>query len=237
MRKTILLFFAMLSMIVMTGCGPSLKDYVKKSNNYVNHVMTSTGATVNIEESGIVRGLGKLSTVGAVANAISGVATTALSSDQGQRLNRLIAPDKVAVSMSEGFNHNFAGMTHLQVVEDTAHPDLRIKLTVIDYGLYSKSLLSPMQFFVEAEVQVIYAPEMKTIYTNGATISRDASDIVSQMTNAVAGSFNVLQLASGAANLAALLKMSDEEIVAIFDYLSFDSGAAIAHQLVNEIYE
>ena len=78
---------------------------------------------------------------------------------------------------------------------------------------------------------------MKTIYTNGATISRDASNIISQMANSIAGSgLNALGLAKGAANLAALFEMSDEEIVAIFDYLSYDSGSTIANQLVNEIY-
>ncbi|MBO4351155.1 MAG: hypothetical protein J6A01_09460 [Proteobacteria bacterium] len=237
MKKAILSCIGLLCILIMTGCGPTLKDYVRQSNNYSNQVKTTTNASVNIEESGVVRGIGKLGTVGAIVNTASNVATSALSNDQAARLNRLIEPQKVGASMADGFNHNFEGTTHLKVVGNDANPDLRIMLTVTSYGLWAESLVSTMKFFVEAEIRVVYAPEMKTIYTNGATLSRDASNIISQMANAVAGSgLNVLSLAKGAANLAALFEMTDEEIVTIFDYLSYDSGLVIATQLVDEIY-
>lgn len=237
MRKAILSCIGLLCILIMTGCGPTLKDYVRQSNNYSNQVKTTTNASVNIESKGLVRGVGKLSTVGAIVNTASSVASSALSSDQEARLNRLIQPQKVGASMADGFNHNFEGTTHLKVVENEANPDLRIMLTVSSYGLWAESLVSTMKFFVEAEIRVVYAPEMKTIYTNGATLSRDASNIISQMANSIAGSgLNAMGLAKGAANLAALFQMSDQEIVAIFDYLSYDSGLVIANQLVDEIY-
>ena len=111
-----------------------------------------------------------------------------------------------------------------------------------------------MNFYVEADIRVIYTPEMETIYSNGATLMHSASDIISEMANAASmeiymsghlsrreyATFNAINnvghLAKGAANLAAFFKLTDQEIVAIFDYLAFDAGGTIGSQLVDAIY-
>ena len=257
MKKIICGFIALFCILILSGCGPSLKDYVRQSKSYNNRVAATTSATVNIESRNVVRthGMGRtLGTMGTMVNTASKVAAAAISSEQRQRLNNIIVPENIGLATNDGFNTSFEGTTHIKAIDSDSNPDLRIMLTIKDYGLWAASLVDPIQFFVEAEIQVVYTPEMKTIYTNGVTLSSQVSNIVSDMANAatmdiyVSGHLsrtqyatfgainNAGRLARGAANLSAFFELTDEEIAVLFDYLSYEMGTTLGTHLVHAIY-
>lgn len=241
------------------GCGPSLKEYVAKSANYQSQTRAATAVSVDIESRPVMRGgRGTFGAIASTVNLASSIGSAVLSSEQQKRLQQIVHASDMSANIAYGFDSNFAQTTHLTAVADGEQPDLRIMLKVSDYGLHSESLTAPMHFYVEAEIQVVYAPELKTIYTNGVSISREVSNVLSEMAKAAENPARILAVAgpgfsrasqnkaaaigavgnlvSGAANLAALFELTDEDIANIFAYMAVDAGGVIAGDLVGRIY-
>ena len=258
MKKVIVFLFVMIG---ISGCGPSLKEYVAASSHYATRVSATSNITVNIDNKrGVRRTDNKVANVlGSVVNVATTVGAAALSSEQEQRLYPLIQPTEMASLVKDGFEEGFGGATHLMGVDTTQNPDLRIHLTLDRYGIWAESLLSSMNFYVEARIEVIDSASMTTIYTNGVSLMRSASDMVSDITQSVNAGVqaevnravprvrktrvaldtvhNVGNLVSGAMNLTAFMKLSDEEIQAIFQYMAFDAGVMISDSLTQAIYQ
>ncbi len=254
MKRSIVVLLSILSLLIMTGCGPSLREYVAKSNTYSSKISSKASVQVNIESRPVVESRkGKAALVGAAVNIATSVGAAAVGNEQKKRINRIVTTNEIMTLVAAGFDDGFADMTHLTIVEPTANPDLRVMMTVREYGLWAKSLLSPMNFYVEAEIKVVDTASMETVYTNGATIMREASSVFTQMAGTVSDGARFLShftgsttavivgssanLVSGAANLTAFFKLSDQEVKAIFDYLAYDAGSVIAGDLTSAIYD
>ena len=151
----------------------------------------------------------------------------------------------MAQNVALGFDNGFTDATHLQVVPDSTNPDIRIMLNIRSYGIWAESLMSPMNFFVEADLKLVYTPEMKTVYSTGVSIMREVSSVLSSVAeanvevsvevtgnarpnyNAVAAAHDAARLGAGVANLTAFFKMSDEEVTSAFYYMAVDAGSFI----------
>ncbi|MBQ9242362.1 MAG: hypothetical protein IJ165_03915 [Proteobacteria bacterium] len=247
-------------MVAVAGCGPSLKEYVGMSSNYYSKVTAKSAVAVDIgsTDTAASHSGGVFGMIGTAVNIAADVSAMAISSEQEARLHQLVDPAVVGGLVSDGFNDAFADETHLEVAPDSATPDLRIRLTVRRYGLWADSLLSPMNFFVEAQISVIYTPEMKEIYSSGVSLMREVSNAFSDVANAVdagvTGGVNASvpnvrrtrnalaavndtgRLVSGAANLTAFFELTDEEIRAVFEYMAYDTGVLISEKLTRAIY-
>ncbi|MBQ1926498.1 MAG: hypothetical protein II767_04840 [Proteobacteria bacterium] len=247
-------------MVVLAGCGPSLKEYVGMSNNYNTKVTAKNGVVVDIgsTDTAASHAGGVFGLVGSAVNIAADVSAMAISSEQEARLHRIVDPAVIGALVSDGFSDAFADETHLVEIKDNSRPDLRIRLTVRRYGLWADSVLSPMNFFMEARISIIYEPEMKEIYSNGVSLMREVSSVFSDIANALDASVtgtayatvpnthrtykslaaidDTGRLVSGAANLTAFFQLSDEEISAVFQYMAYDTGLLIAHDLTRAIY-
>lgn len=242
---------------VAVGCGPTLGEYVAKSATYRSTIATTASVTVDIEAGDVVSGGGRgtFGAISSVLNTAAAVGAMALSADQNKRLQRLINSTKMAQNVAAGFDRGFVGATHLQSVMDASNPDLRIMLQISEYGLWAESIMSPMKFYIVADLRVVYTPEMTTVYRNGVSIMREVDDMLSEiaktagtataLTVSMAGAGygaarvtqDVSRLIAGAANLTAFFKMTDAEIKLAFDYMATDAGAFVANQLVSDIYQ
>lgn len=255
MKNTITIaLFAMF--LLLTGCGPSLGEYVAQSQNYSSATSTRSKVSVQIESRRVApEGRGVLGGIGAAVNMASSVSAMAVSRDQQDRLQRVVSSNEINAQVASGFNDGFADTTHLVVVDKSANPDLRIMLNVSDYGLWAESILAPMNFYIECEIQIVHVPTMKRIYSNSVFIRREAADLFTQIAGGLDSNLSnswalrmagfktahavasTASLVHGAANLTAFFKMSDEEIKAIFDYMAYDAGLSVARELTNDIYD
>lgn len=248
--KKILVAVSVLSMSFVLGCGPSLKEYVGQSQTYFSRISTTASPTVTIEGNNIVpQGRSTLGRIGGLINTASAVTSVVLSSEQNDRIQKIVDPTVLATNVAYGFDSNFAGATHLQSRENATEGDIQIMMTIESYGLWSQSLTSPMNFFLEADIRIVYMPEMKTIYRNGVSLMREAANAFSKGAEALASNTtiyrhtrlgtvtNVTALVSGAANLTAFFELTDEDIAGIFDYMAVDAGSYIANELVEVIYD
>lgn len=250
MKKLIVAFIGLFFLFTLSACGPSFRQYVSQCSTYSNDVSASGYVTVNIEPNKVADSNG----LGAFVNLATTIASIAISAEQRERLNRIIDPTTVAIAVSDGFEFGFHNETHLEPVDINAGPDLMLHIDVYKYGLWAHSLASPMEFFVEANISIIYTPENKRIYSNGVSYMRSASNVISEMANAthmhvyvnghlshtqyatIQAINDVSRLARGAANLSAFLEMTDEEIIMVMDYLAYHTGFGIAYRLVKHIY-
>ena len=258
----ITIMFLLITSVLALGCGPSLKEYVGQSQNYWSQTATTAYATVKIDnDTGLKSNSGVFGAIATTVNVANSVAGMAIEKEQGDRLHRLINPVDIATMVTAGFDENFVGKTHLQVVEQNQSPDLRVFLDVLDYGLYAKSAMDAMNFYVMGQIKLVYTPELKTIYERHATVSRTVSDVVADIINMtrmdmeVSGAVppfmvqvyglktkldalgDVVSIASGVANMSAFFQLTDADIVTIFQYMAYDAGHVIAEDLVNAIYQ
>ncbi len=251
MKKNLVPFVCLLCLFVMAGCGPSLKDYVAQSQNYYSNVSSRTTVSVNIEPNRVVpEGRGVFGSIGAAVNTASAVGAIAVSHEQNERLQKLVYSDEITPLVASGFNEGFANATHLVIVDNSVNPDLRILITVEHYGLWAESILDPMKFYLECEIQIIHTPSMEKIYSNSVYVGREASNLFSEIAGdvSVTASGHVhgytarhavgdaATLVSGAANLTAFFELTDEQIQGIFEYMAYDAGYAIAKRLTDDIY-
>lgn len=255
MKKMIGMAFS-LSVVAMTAaCGPSLGEYVGRSATYHSMISTNASVSVNIEPNNVTASRhGTMGAISSVINSVGAIGAIALSADQQLRLQNVVSPHAMAQNVAMGFDSGFTGSTHLQVVPPDANPDIRIMLNIDSYGIWAESLTSPMNFFVEAELTVVFTPEMRTVYSSGVSIVREvgsalnaAGQIAAEVSASVAGQatqsyrtalavYDVASLGAGVANLTAFLQMSDAELSSAFYYMAVDAGAYIANQLVRNIY-
>lgn len=257
MKKTVILFLALLSMILATGCGPSLKEYVSMSQNYSTKTIASSSATVNIEGGNTMRsGRGVFGAIGAAVNVATAVGATVINNEQRPRLQKIIDPATIGGLVNSGFTDGFTGSTHLQVVADNQNPDLRIILTVEDYGIWSEDLLSPVKFFVETDIRIVHTQTLETIYSSGVSITQEVSNLFADIANNTSVTVNVSgtvprsraglttvraigdagRIIGGAANLTAFFELSDQEIAVMFDHMAYEAGLLIADRLNISIY-
>ncbi len=252
MKKYLVLLLGLLALALTTGCGPSLKEYVAQSNNYTSSITNTTTASVNIEAKKVVHeGGGIFGAIGSAVNTASAVGSIAMNHEQGERLQKIIESEKIATLVSQGFNDGFTGQTHLQMMSaDAGTPDLRIKLKVNRYGLWAENIADSIKFYVSANIEIIFTPEMKSIYDRDVVIQREAANVLSEMARAVEveveggvpnrRTMNAIEdagnLINGAANLTAFFELTDEQIVDIFDYMAYDAGLTIADRLNKDIY-
>lgn len=259
MKKTIVLFLSVLAMVWATGCGPSLKEYVGQSQHYATKTVAKGNATVNIEGGNtMAAGRGIFGQIGAAVNVATSIGATVVNNEQRPRLQRIIKAETIGSLVNSGFEDGFSGSTHLTVVPEGQNPDLRIMLTVQDYGIWSEDLLSPVKFFVETDIRIVHTPSMETIYSSGVSISQEVSNIFSEIANNanvsvsvnVSGSVprtttarttmraigDVGRIVGGAANLTAFFELSDEEIATMFDYMAYEAGQLVAEKLNYHIY-
>ena len=255
MKTFIGLAFSLSIVATTTACGPSLGEYVGKSATYKSTISTTAAVAVNIEPNDVMASRrGTLGTIGSIVNTASSIGAVAVSADQEKRLHKIIDSTVMAQNVALGFDNGFTDATHLQVVPDSTNPDIRIMLNIRSYGIWAESLMSPMNFFVEADLKLVYTPEMKTVYSTGVSIMREVSSVLSSVAeanvevsvevtgnvrpnyNAVAAAHDAARLGAGVANLTAFFKMSDEEVTSAFYYMAVDAGSFIANKLVSAIY-
>lgn len=259
MKKAVLLFIGALCMVLATGCGPSLKEYVGASQHYATKTVANGNVTVNIEGGNTMSaGRGVFGAIGAAVNVATSVGATVINNEQRPRLQKIINPATIGSLVNSGFENGFSGSTHLTVVPEGQNPDLRILLTVEDYGIWSEDLLSPVKFFVEADIRIVHTQSMETIYRNGVSITQEVSNLFSEIANSsnvsvsvnVSGSVprtraahttmraigDVGRVVGGAANLTAFFELTDEEISVMFDYMAYEAGLLIADRLNASIY-
>ncbi|MBQ9393901.1 MAG: hypothetical protein IJU23_00055 [Proteobacteria bacterium] len=252
MKKTLMLFVAVLSLAIMSGCGPSFKEYVGMSSTYTDSITNHTTVSVTIEPNNVVHeGPGIFGTIGAVVNTASAIGGAVVEQQQEARLQQLIYSDDVSNLVANGFNDGFVQATHLQFVDVSANPDLRINLTVRKYGLWAENVLSAMNFYVDCDVEVIYTPELRRIYRNNVIVQREVANVFSEISSNVhvevsgggrdahiaMGAINdTARLVNGAANLTAFFELTDEQIQQIFAYMAYDAGLYVAEQLKYAIY-
>ena len=266
MKKISIIISILVTAFVIMGCGSTIqmtmKDYVAKSQNYWSKTSTNAYASVTIDDdTGLKSNTGVYGAIATTVNIANSVAASAIEHDQGDRLHRIINPLDVADMVTVGFDENFVGNTHLRLTSDNQTPDLRIFLDVVDYGLYARSAMDAMQFYVAANIRVVYAPELTTIYNHSITASRTASDLAADIVNMahmtvdsitnipelvvkLAGLreklnalSDVVSIASGIASMSAFFQLTDDDIVTMFQYMSYDAGHAIASDLVRAIYD
>lgn len=244
-----LIAFSLATTSLVCGCGPSLKEYVAKSSSYYSQISASSKVDVRIEPRNVApQGRSVLGSIGAAVNVAASVGSAVVSTQQEERLQRIISSKEMATQVASGFDNNFTGTTHLQVVDNSANPDIRIMLRMNKFGIWAESMLSPLNFYVEAEVQIVYTPSLETIYSSGVSIYREAANVFSEVANSTqievhGGGYSAMhavsdvsRLVSGAANLTAFFEMTDEEVQAVFDYMAYDAGTTIASKLVKAIY-
>lgn len=248
MKRLGLLAVGLLSMLIMSGCGPTLKEYVAMSSTYYSNVTSRSQASVNIEGNARSAGLfGRIG--GAAVSVVSGIAASTVSSQQTARLQSISDSREIAQLVTSGFDEGFGNATNMAYAESRMQPDMRINIMIQNYGLWADSLLSPLHFYVEAQIEMIYMPEMKSVYSNGMTLSREVSNVITELahtTNSALGfsnysakgiiTNNVTRMVAGAASLKEFFDMSDEEIVAILQLMAYDTGSALAGQLTRNIY-
>lgn len=252
MKNTLILLSAVFCMAIMSGCGPSFKEYVAMSSTYTDAINNHTSVSVTIEPGNVVHeGPGIFGTIGAVVNTASAIGGAVVEQQQEARLQQLIYSEDVSNLVANGFNDGFVQATHLQFVDPSANPDLRINITVRKYGLWAQSLMSAMNFYVDCDVEVIYTPELRRIYRNNVIVQREVASVFSEISRNVSvevsgggrdariavGAINdAARLVNGAANLTAFFELTDEQIQQIFAYMAYDSGLYVAEQLRYAIY-
>lgn len=261
LRSLFWLFCLCFTMCLMTGCGPTLKEYVAKSNNYVSQLSTvsSPNVTIGDKKSGSDSG-GVWGAIVSTVNTATSVAGYAVAREQEARLRNIVNPSSIADIMACGFNDNFIDKTHLVYVNADARPDLRVFLSVEDFGLYAESMLSAMNFYLYADIKIVYTPELETIYHRKLVVEREASSVVSEMMNlsndalqrlAADHAFmlhiigfrekmrlvgDVVSIAAGIASMQAFFDMTDEDVAVIFEYMAYDAGQTTSMRLVDDIY-
>ncbi len=251
MKKTSIFLFLLLSMLLMTACGPSLKEYVAMSSNYYSSVNAHNAVSVEIETKGSSHSFSSNvgSSVGAALNLAANVGAVTVSQQQTKRLQSLVKLSDMASLVAQGFDDGFIDTTHMTSVDKNANPDIRIMITLKNHGLWAESMLSKMHFYVEVDLSVIYMPEMKTIYSNGMTMMRDVSTIFTDIAD-VADRVHVrapgatpiivggaTHLLSGAANITAFFQLSDKDIMTALQVMAYDAGNQLANELVHDIYD
>lgn len=259
-KQLIWMLVSLFLAVAMSGCGPSLREYIGMSSSYSSKVTAKNVVTVDIgsTDTAASHSSGVFGMVGTAVNIAADVSAMAISGDQEARLRRIVDPAVIGALVSDGFDDAFADETHLEIAPNGSNPDLRVRLTVKRYGLWADSLLSPMNFFMEAQISIIYTPEMKEIYTNGVSLMREVSTVFSEIANALdatvtgtayatvprtrrtrdklAAIDDAGRLVSGAANLTAFFGLTDEEISTIFQYMAYDTGVVISDRLMRAIY-
>ena len=225
MRKLGLFGILLLLAVALMGCGPSLQEYFAKANNYYSNVSTTARVSVSIAPPRVSGGNSVTTTGKAIAgvNFASAIAASAVSSEQQKRLQTLIQSDKVAVQIKDSFNESFTAQTQLPVVE-TSNPDVRILLTVRDYGLNAKTSGSEMYFFLDTQVKVIDVASTTTLYDEVLNVWYPVSQFAS------GGNVGTVY------NLVSFFLLGDNEIQAVFDQLAQTAGIEIANALIKEIY-
>ena len=255
MNKNKVLCLLIFVLMLLTGCGPSLKEYVAQSSSYSSSTAAKTKVSVIIEPNDVVpEGRGVMGSIGSAVNIASSVSAMAVSHEQEIRLQNLIHAENITAQVASGFDNSFANTTHLQIVDNSANPDLRVMMNVTGYGLWAQSILDPINFYIECEVQIIHTASMERIYSNTVYVRREASNLFSEISNSLGSSVtssravrysglkttyavdSVASLVSGAANLSAFFELTDEQIMGIFDYMAYDAGYSVASQLIDAIY-
>ena len=113
MKRHIITVLALVfMMMVMAGCGPSLKEYVVKSSNYYSQISSATRVSVVIESNDVVsdKKKGVLGAIGAAVNLASSVSAMAVSHEQQERLVRLINTNGIIGLVAKGFDDGFVGV-------------------------------------------------------------------------------------------------------------------------------
>lgn len=232
MRKNGLILLSILFALLLSGCGPSLKEYFAGSQNYYSRVTAIDNAEVWIEPA-TVPSASKSTTYGKIASTVniaSSVASYAISTDQKERLKNNIDPQKLARRIETSFNNTFSAQTQLQSVNQShANPDFRILLSVNEYGLRAESMGSAMTFYLNSQIKVVHVASMTTIYERQIELERSASDypqLNSLISNIIGAAFN----------LTYFFSLSDADVNTIFDILCDDAGKSMAKRLVDDIY-
>lgn len=256
MKKYIGVVLSLAAVAALSSCGPSLGEYVALSSTYKSTIASTARVRVDIEPADVVSSGGNdtFALIGSLVNTASAISSVAISADQQDRLARIVDTETMVQNVAAGFDSGFVGATHMQSVPDATAPDIRIMLQIRSYGLWAESLASSMKFFVEADVKVIYTPEMKTVYSTGVSLMREASAVIDAVSRAAAGHVvvtvdamtygrqpariagDVANLAVGAANLTAFFKLTDDDVSTAFYYMAIDAGQYIAAKLVSAIY-
>lgn len=233
MPRTLFIVFSLLLACLLSGCGPSLKEYFAGTQSYYSRVTAIDHAEVSIEPATIPEA-SKSTTYGKVAstvNTASTVATYAITTDQKERLKNIVEPERLAHRIESSFNASFSSQTQLEAVsQSTTNPDFRILLSVSEYGLRAETIGSAMFFYLKSQIKVVHVASMTTIYDNHIEIERSASDYpqISSIINDLIGA---------AFNLGYFFTLSDEDVATIFEILCDDAGKLMAQKLVDDIYK
>ena len=247
---------------LLCGCGPTLKEYIGMSNNYVSQLSTvsSPNVTIGDKDSASSNGSFVGGIIASTVNTVSNVAGYAVAREQEERLRGIVNPSAIADIMVSGFNDGFANKTHLVYVQPDARPDLRVFLSVEDFGLYAESMLSTMNFYLISDIKLIYTPKLETIYHKKLSVQREASSVISDIMNLSVDAIqqmaathpfmfhiygfrqkmvdvsNVVDIVAGIVSMKAFFDLTDEDLAVIFEYMAYDAGQSTSIRLVDDIY-
>lgn len=233
MRKISFMMIMLLLACIVSGCGPSLKEYFANTQNYYSRVTAIDHVNVWIEPAKLPSA-SKSTTYGKIAstvNTASTVASYAIRTDQKERLQTLVVPQELAHHIESSFNAAFSAQTQLQVVSESyQNPDFRILLSIEEYGLRAESIGSAMTFYLRSQISVVHVASMTTIYTRELEIERAASDYP-QLNSMIS------DIVGAAFNLTYFFMLSDEDVITIFHIMGEDAGTMMAQRLVDDIYQ
>lgn len=220
-RRFLLAALVMFAALILSACGPSFSEYMRnvRTSQVNSNIKRSPEVVIGSTDVG-----GGFGTFGLVTSGISlagDIAASAVSMEQQKRLQTIISPEMLVDQIHNAFSSQFSGSTGIPVVSYSEHSDIRIVITVPSFGIYASSITSPYNFFMNADVSVVYLPENKRIYDRQVFLERSLGDL--DMYGSIAS-----VAISGALNLSAFFTLSDPQIVEIFNYLAVELGNTIA---------
>jgi hypothetical protein len=156
---------------------------------------------------------------------IGSIASASKAADIERRLMTVLRGEDVALGMAQGFQEQLQLSSTLNVVVDPkAEYDSVIEISVGRFGLESATIDTPIYFFVDADVAMVYRPENKLVWEYSTTIRQSLHDKM-----LISG--GIFSIASASMNFSALDALSDDEMRAVLESLAVATGQQLVYQM------
>ena len=211
LRFGILVLSIALFSLSLSACRTNLlPEYLPKVES--THVITyaNTYPVVNIGESRQEGAVGQL----------AGAASFGLTIELQQRLQKVVDVEGVATLVSDSFTQELTPSFGFSYEDEPQDADTRIVIDIEAFGFEASSIESPLYYFVEADVSMVYNPENKLIWEYSTTLRQPINE--NHFFGGAVGS---------ATNIGAVAGLTDDEIVEVFNDLATYAGAELVHQM------
>lgn len=217
MRKTALgTALAAAGVLLAAGCQPNLlPDYSPKMETLRVATFAPRGPYVDLDMD--PGGGGALSTV---ANVVSYGVGEGLRA----RISQMATPDRLTERMNTVLSEEVGKRFPFQLTTERQADGL-LEVQVHDYGIVSYGPTSPAYWRLRADARIVYQPENKIVWKTVEVFETPVRPGVYPVEAAGL---------SGALNIAALSKVTDEELGQMFDRLAAEASVAIADRMLAE---